>query len=101
MPAHISFITQEPVSEVMAHLERCGVPVRMGPGPRAGAIGMIQSATSMIRIRTQSRFLATEPDSPKLGYAHDMPKQRRAHVDRMAIDTSFARASSEDTKKIS
>jgi catechol 2,3-dioxygenase-like lactoylglutathione lyase family enzyme len=43
MPAHICFITQEPVSEVMAHLERCGVPVRMGPGPRAGAIGTIQS----------------------------------------------------------
>ena len=43
MPAHICFITQEPVGEVMAHLERCGVPVRMGPGPRAGAIGTIQS----------------------------------------------------------
>ena len=43
MPAHICFITQEPVSEVMAHLERCGVPVRMGPDPRAGAIGTIQS----------------------------------------------------------
>src|SRR5215211_8034271 len=43
MPAHICFITQEPVSEVMAHLECCGVPVRMGPGPRAGAIGTIQS----------------------------------------------------------
>ena len=43
MPAHICFITQESVGEVMAHLERCGVPVRMGPGPRAGAIGPIQS----------------------------------------------------------
>ena len=43
MPAHICFITQEPVADVMAHLERCGVPVRMGPGPRAGAIGTIQS----------------------------------------------------------
>jgi catechol 2,3-dioxygenase-like lactoylglutathione lyase family enzyme len=43
MPAHICFITQEPVAAVMAHLERCGVPVRMGPGPRAGAIGTIQS----------------------------------------------------------
>jgi catechol 2,3-dioxygenase-like lactoylglutathione lyase family enzyme len=43
MPAHICFITREPVPEVMAHLERCGVPVRMGPGPRAGAIGTIQS----------------------------------------------------------
>jgi catechol-2,3-dioxygenase len=43
MPAHICFITQEPVSAVLAHLERHGVPVRMGPGPRSGAIGTIQS----------------------------------------------------------
>ena len=43
MPAHICFITQAPVSDVMVHLERCGVPVRMGPSPRAGAIGAIQS----------------------------------------------------------
>jgi catechol 2,3-dioxygenase-like lactoylglutathione lyase family enzyme len=43
MPAHICFITETPVGEVMAHLEGCGVPVRMGPGPRAGAIGTIQS----------------------------------------------------------
>ena len=43
MPAHICFITETPISEVMAHLEQCGVPVRMGPGPRAGAIGTIQS----------------------------------------------------------
>src|SRR6266849_8324986 len=33
MPAHICFITEAPVGEVMAHLEHCGVPVRMGPGP--------------------------------------------------------------------
>jgi catechol 2,3-dioxygenase-like lactoylglutathione lyase family enzyme len=43
LPAHICFITEAPVGEVMAHLEQCGVPVRMGPGPRAGAIGTIQS----------------------------------------------------------
>jgi len=43
MPAHICFITEAPVAEVLAHLEHCGVPVRMGPGPRAGAIGTIQS----------------------------------------------------------
>ena len=43
MPAHICFITESPVDEVLAQLERCGVPVRMGPGPRAGAIGTIQS----------------------------------------------------------
>jgi catechol 2,3-dioxygenase-like lactoylglutathione lyase family enzyme len=43
MPAHICFITEEPVGEIMAHLERCGVPVRMGPAPRAGALGTIQS----------------------------------------------------------
>jgi catechol 2,3-dioxygenase-like lactoylglutathione lyase family enzyme len=42
MPAHICFITAAPMAEVTAHLETCGVPVRM-QGPRAGAIGMIQS----------------------------------------------------------
>ena len=42
MPAHICFITETPISEVAAHLEECGVPVRM-QGPRAGAIGTIQS----------------------------------------------------------
>ena len=42
MPAHICFITEAPMSEVTAHLESCGVPVRM-QGPRAGAIGTIQS----------------------------------------------------------
>jgi catechol 2,3-dioxygenase-like lactoylglutathione lyase family enzyme len=33
MPAHICFITETPVSEIKAHLETCGVPVRM-EGPR-------------------------------------------------------------------
>ncbi len=42
MPAHICFITEAPVAEIAAHVERCGVPVRM-QGPRAGAIGTIQS----------------------------------------------------------
>jgi catechol 2,3-dioxygenase-like lactoylglutathione lyase family enzyme len=42
MPAHICFITDAPMAEVTAHLEGCGVPVRM-QGPRAGAIGEIQS----------------------------------------------------------
>ncbi len=42
MPAHICFITEAPMGEVTAHLEECGVPVRM-QGPRAGAIGTIQS----------------------------------------------------------
>src|SRR6476619_5625097 len=42
MPAHICFITQTPLGEVKSHLESCGVPVRM-EGPRAGAIGTIQS----------------------------------------------------------
>jgi catechol 2,3-dioxygenase-like lactoylglutathione lyase family enzyme len=42
MPAHICFITEVPIGEVAAHLETCGVAVRM-QGPRAGAIGMIQS----------------------------------------------------------
>jgi catechol 2,3-dioxygenase-like lactoylglutathione lyase family enzyme len=42
MPAHICFITETPIGEVAAHLDGCGVPVRM-QGPRAGAIGTIQS----------------------------------------------------------
>jgi len=42
MPAHICFIAEAPIGEVTAHLEQCGVPVRM-QGPRAGAIGTIRS----------------------------------------------------------
>jgi catechol 2,3-dioxygenase-like lactoylglutathione lyase family enzyme len=42
MPAHICFVTEAPVGEITAHLAECGVPVRM-QGPRAGAIGTIQS----------------------------------------------------------
>ncbi len=42
MPAHICFITEASMGEVAAHLEQYGVPVRM-QGPRAGAIGTIQS----------------------------------------------------------
>jgi len=42
MPAHICFITEAPIAAVTTHLESCGVPVRM-QGPRAGAIGTIQS----------------------------------------------------------
>jgi len=42
MPAHICFVTEASGSEIATHLEECGVPVRM-KGPRAGAIGTIQS----------------------------------------------------------
>ena len=42
MPAHICFITDAPFAEIAAQMERCGVPIRM-QGPRAGAIGTIQS----------------------------------------------------------
>jgi len=42
MPAHICFITEAPMAEVTSHLESCSVRVRM-QGPRAGAIGTIQS----------------------------------------------------------
>jgi catechol 2,3-dioxygenase-like lactoylglutathione lyase family enzyme len=41
--ADLCFVTTVPLAEVMAHLEQCGVPVVAGPGPRAGAIGTIQS----------------------------------------------------------
>jgi catechol 2,3-dioxygenase-like lactoylglutathione lyase family enzyme len=39
----LCFITSVPLVEVMAHLEGCDVPIVAGPGPRAGAIGTIQS----------------------------------------------------------
>ncbi|HEY3908871.1 MAG TPA: VOC family protein [Stellaceae bacterium] len=39
----LCFITTTPLAEVSAHLGRCGVPIVAGPGPRAGAIGTIQS----------------------------------------------------------
>ncbi len=39
----LCFITAVPLAEVVAHLERCAVPIVAGPGPRAGAIGTIQS----------------------------------------------------------
>jgi catechol 2,3-dioxygenase-like lactoylglutathione lyase family enzyme len=42
MPAHICFVTDTSAGEIKAHLAECGVPVRM-EGPRAGAIGTIQS----------------------------------------------------------
>src|ERR1700733_15225688 len=42
MPAHICFVTETPMPEIKAHLENCGVPVRM-EARRAGAIGTIQS----------------------------------------------------------
>jgi catechol 2,3-dioxygenase-like lactoylglutathione lyase family enzyme len=42
MPAHICFITDAPLTEIAAHVESCGVPIRM-QGPRAGATGTIQS----------------------------------------------------------
>jgi catechol 2,3-dioxygenase-like lactoylglutathione lyase family enzyme len=41
-PAHICFITAAPIAEIAAEVERRGVPIRM-QGPRAGAVGTIQS----------------------------------------------------------
>ena len=39
----LCFITEVPLAEVITHLGECGVPIVAGPGPRAGAIGTIQS----------------------------------------------------------
>ena len=39
----LCFITKVPLAQVRAHLEQCGVPIVAGPGPRAGAVGTIQS----------------------------------------------------------
>jgi catechol 2,3-dioxygenase-like lactoylglutathione lyase family enzyme len=49
----LCFITEVPLAECVAHLERCGVPIVAGPGPRAGAIGTIQS----VYIRDPDRNL--------------------------------------------
>ncbi|HTV46247.1 MAG TPA: VOC family protein [Stellaceae bacterium] len=39
----LCLITTLPLAEVEAHLARCGVSIVAGPGPRAGAVGTIQS----------------------------------------------------------
>jgi catechol 2,3-dioxygenase-like lactoylglutathione lyase family enzyme len=39
----LCFITKMPLAGVITHLGECGVPIVAGPGPRAGAIGTIQS----------------------------------------------------------
>ena len=39
----LCFIAETPLAEVVEHLGRCGVAIIAGPGPRAGAIGTIQS----------------------------------------------------------
>ena len=49
----LCFITKVPMVGVTAHLEQCGVPIVAGPGPRAGAIGTIQS----VYIRDPDRNL--------------------------------------------
>ena len=49
----LCFITEVPLAEVVAHLTSCAVPIVAGPGPRAGAIGTIQS----VYIRDPDRNL--------------------------------------------
>jgi catechol 2,3-dioxygenase-like lactoylglutathione lyase family enzyme len=39
----LCFITTVPLAEVIAHLAECGIATVAGPGPRAGAVGTIQS----------------------------------------------------------
>ena len=51
--ADLCFIASTPLAEVTAHLEDCGVAIVAGPGPRAGAIGTIQS----VYIRDPDRNL--------------------------------------------
>ena len=49
----LCFITEVPLAEIVQHLDACGVPIVAGPGPRAGAIGTIQS----VYIRDPDRNL--------------------------------------------
>jgi catechol 2,3-dioxygenase-like lactoylglutathione lyase family enzyme len=39
----LCLITRVPLAEVTEHLAQYGVPIVAGPGPRAGAVGTIQS----------------------------------------------------------
>ena len=39
----LCFVTEVPLPEVVTHLQKCEVQIIAGPGPRAGAIGTIQS----------------------------------------------------------
>ena len=49
----LCFVSEVPLADSVRHLERCGVPIVAGPGPRAGAIGTIQS----VYIRDPDRNL--------------------------------------------
>jgi len=49
----LCFVSEVPLADIVRHLERCGVPIVAGPGPRAGAIGTIQS----VYIRDPDRNL--------------------------------------------
>ena len=73
MPAHICFITEAPIGEVTAHLESCGVPVRM-QGPRAGA-------------KTRSRFPPIEP----LTRLSSPPRKRGSRASVAAVATLDSR----------
>ncbi len=41
--ADLCFLTSEPLDEVIAHLQACGVAIEEGPVPRTGATGPIRS----------------------------------------------------------
>jgi catechol 2,3-dioxygenase-like lactoylglutathione lyase family enzyme len=41
--ADLCFLTLQPLAEVLAHIESCGIPLVAGPVPRTGATGPIES----------------------------------------------------------
>ncbi|WP_455385915.1 VOC family protein [Acidihalobacter prosperus] len=41
--ADLCLITRTPLTDVLEHLERCGVGIEEGPVPRTGALGPIES----------------------------------------------------------
>ena len=100
MPAHICFITEAPVADVLAHLEHCGVPVRMGQVRALARSAPSNRSTSMTRIRTRSRYRATEPYS---GWERAFPSfsennaanevGRSEHVERRKPNVLFQRVS--------
>jgi len=49
--ADLCFLTSEPIDEVVAHLEQCGVQILEGPVQRTGAIGKSSPSICVIRMR--------------------------------------------------
>ena len=63
-----------PIADAVAHLGRCGVTIVAGPGPRAGAIGEIQSV--YFRDPDQNLIeVSKDRKSTRLNSSHEIPSR--------------------------